>query len=78
MDQRSLGLDADLPQPGRPGRGVHLAVVGRGAAQLAAAKGMTPAQHADLRAVDVLAGKTNYLANTLQLPVDEPFDAMRG
>ena len=40
----------------------------------ARAKGMTDAQHAELMAVIGLAGKTNQLANALQLPVDAAFD----
>lgn len=44
----------------------------------AKAKGMTPAQHAELLAIIALAGKTNHLANALQVPVDQAFDAMRG
>lgn len=41
----------------------------------ARAKGMTPAQYADLLAVVGLAGKTNHLATALQVPVDPVFDA---
>lgn len=40
----------------------------------ARAKGMSDAQHAELMAVIGLAGKTNQLANALQLPVDAAFD----
>lgn len=43
----------------------------------ARAKGMTSAQHADLLRVIGLAGRTNQLANALQLPVDAAFDAQR-
>lgn len=43
----------------------------------ARAKGMTPAQHAELLAVVALAGKTNHLVTALQVPVDEVFDAAR-
>jgi AhpD family alkylhydroperoxidase len=43
----------------------------------AKAKGMTPSQHGELLAIIALAGKTNQLANALQVPVDEAFDAMR-
>ena len=39
----------------------------------ARAKGMTDAQYADLLAVVGLAGKTNHLANALQVPVDPVF-----
>ena len=38
-------------------------------------KGMTDAQHAELLSIIALAGKTNQLANGLQLPVDPVFDA---
>ncbi len=44
----------------------------------ARAKGMTPAQHADLLAVVALAAKTNQLATALQVPVDPAFDAAPG
>ncbi len=43
----------------------------------ARAKGMNDAQHAELLAIIALAAKTNHLANALQLPVDEAFDAGR-
>jgi AhpD family alkylhydroperoxidase len=43
----------------------------------ARAKGMTDAQHAELLAIVALAGKTNHLANGLQLPVDPVFDLSR-
>jgi AhpD family alkylhydroperoxidase len=39
----------------------------------AKAKGMSPAQHAELLAIISLAGKTNQLATALQLPVDAAF-----
>jgi AhpD family alkylhydroperoxidase len=39
----------------------------------AKAKGMTPAQHAELLAVIGLASQTNALASALQLPVDVEF-----
>jgi AhpD family alkylhydroperoxidase len=41
----------------------------------ARAKGMTPAQHAELMAIIALAGKTNQLATALQVPVDAAFIA---
>ena len=41
----------------------------------ARAKGMNDAQHAELLSIIALAGKTNQLANGLQLPVDPAFDA---
>ena len=44
----------------------------------AIAKGMTPAQHAELLAIIALAAKTNHLANGLQVPVDKEFDAAFG
>ncbi len=40
----------------------------------ARAKGMTPAQHAELLSIVALAGKTNHLATALQVPVDASFD----
>jgi AhpD family alkylhydroperoxidase len=40
----------------------------------ARAKGMTPAQYAELIDVIALAGRTNHLANALQIPVDPEFD----
>jgi len=39
----------------------------------ARARGMTPAQHAELLAVVALAGQTNHLANAMQIPVDPEF-----
>jgi len=44
----------------------------------ARAKGMTVDQHADLLRVIALAGRTNQLANALQLPIDPAFDAPGG
>ena len=41
----------------------------------ARAKGMTDAQHAELLAIVALAARTNHLANGLQVPVDDVFDA---
>ena len=41
----------------------------------ARARGMTPAQHAELLAIVSLAAKTNHLATGLQVPVDPAFDA---
>lgn len=41
----------------------------------ARAKGMTAAQHGELLRVIALAGKTNHLANAMQVPVDAAFDA---
>ncbi|MDO4724770.1 MAG: carboxymuconolactone decarboxylase family protein [Comamonadaceae bacterium] len=41
----------------------------------AKARGMTPAQHAELLRIVALAGKTNQLALGLQVPVDAAFDA---
>lgn len=43
----------------------------------ARAKGMTPAQHAELLAVIALAARTNHLATALQTPVDAAFDRTR-
>jgi AhpD family alkylhydroperoxidase len=43
----------------------------------AKAKGMTPAQHADLLAIVALAAKTNQMVTALQVPVDPEFDAGR-
>ena len=40
----------------------------------AKSKGMSDAQHADLLRVIALAGKTNQLASTMQLPVDAVFN----
>ena len=39
----------------------------------ATAKGMTPAQHAELLSIIALAAKTNQLATGLQVPVDAAF-----
>ncbi|MBT9332056.1 carboxymuconolactone decarboxylase family protein [Acidipila sp. 4G-K13] len=41
----------------------------------ARAKGMTPAQHAELVAIIALASQTNALATALQIPVDPEFEA---
>jgi AhpD family alkylhydroperoxidase len=41
----------------------------------ARARGMTDAQHGELLAIVALAAKTNHLANGLQVPVDDVFDA---
>ena len=41
----------------------------------ARAKGMSDAQHAELLAIVALAAKTNHLANGLQVPLDDVFDA---
>lgn len=41
----------------------------------ARAKGMTAQQHGELLRVIALAGKTNHLANAMQVPVDAAFDA---
>lgn len=41
----------------------------------ARAKGMSEAEHGALLSVVALAGKTNHLANALQVPVDEAFEA---
>lgn len=40
----------------------------------ARARGMTPAQHAELLSIVALAGKTNHLVTALQVPVDAVFD----
>jgi len=40
----------------------------------ARAKGMTDAEYADLMKVVSLAGRTNHLANALQIPTDAAFD----
>lgn len=40
----------------------------------AKAKGMTDGMHADLLRIVSLAGRTNHLANALQLPIDPVFD----
>ena len=39
----------------------------------ASAKGMSNAQHAELLSIIALAGKTNQIANALQVPVDSAF-----
>lgn len=44
----------------------------------AKAKGMTDAQYGDLLKVIALAGKTNHLANALQVPVDAAFEKSGG
>lgn len=41
----------------------------------ARAKGMTDAQHGELLSVIAMASQTNALANALQIPVDERFQA---
>ncbi len=41
----------------------------------ARAKGMTDAQYGELLSVIALAGKTNHIANAMQIPVDPGFDA---
>jgi AhpD family alkylhydroperoxidase len=41
----------------------------------ARARGMSSAQHAELLAIVALAARTNHLANGLQVPVDDVFDA---
>lgn len=41
----------------------------------AKAKGMTDAQHGELIKIVSLAAKTNHMANGLQIPVDDVFDA---
>jgi AhpD family alkylhydroperoxidase len=41
----------------------------------ARAKGMTDAQYNELLRVIALAGRTNHLANAMQVPVDEAFQA---
>lgn len=38
-------------------------------------KGMSEAQHAELVSIIALAGRTNHLANALQIPVDPEFEA---
>lgn len=40
----------------------------------AKAKGMTEEMHAEVLRIVSLAGKTNHLANGLQLPIDRAFD----
>jgi AhpD family alkylhydroperoxidase len=44
----------------------------------ARAKGMTPAQHAELLAVVAMAARTNALATALGVPIDPAFDAAGG
>ena len=44
----------------------------------ARAKGMTDDEYRELLAVIALAGRTNHLANALQVPVDAAFDANAG
>jgi AhpD family alkylhydroperoxidase len=44
----------------------------------ARAKGMSDAMHAELLAIIALAGKTNQLANALQVPVDPEFERAGG
>ncbi|MAW88564.1 MAG: alkylhydroperoxidase [Phyllobacteriaceae bacterium] len=44
----------------------------------AKAKGMTDAQYGDLLKVIALAGKTNHLANAMQVPVDAAFEKSGG
>ncbi|MCP5038937.1 MAG: carboxymuconolactone decarboxylase family protein [Rhodobacteraceae bacterium] len=39
----------------------------------ARAKGMTPAQHAEVLQIVALAAKTNVISNAMQLPVDPEF-----
>jgi len=39
----------------------------------ARAKGMTPAQHAEVLKIVSLAAKTNHLSNAMQVPVDPEF-----
>ena len=41
----------------------------------AKAKGMTESQHSELISVIGMAGKTNHLVTSLQVPVDEEFQA---
>lgn len=41
----------------------------------ARAKGLSDAQHAEFLAIVALAGRTNHLANGLQVPLDPAFDA---
>lgn len=43
----------------------------------ARAKGMTPAEHADLLRVVATAGKTNHILNAIRPPIDEAFQAGR-
>ncbi|MFU8863821.1 MAG: carboxymuconolactone decarboxylase family protein [Rhodobacterales bacterium] len=43
----------------------------------ARAKGMTPAEHADLLRVVATAGKTNHILNAIRPPIDEAFQADR-
>ena len=51
--------------------GCRYCIASHGAA--AAAKGMTPAQHAELLAVIGLANETNRFAVALDMPIDERF-----
>lgn len=51
--------------------GCRYCIASHGAA--AAAKGMTPAQHAELLAVVGLANETNRFAVALDMPIDERF-----
>ncbi len=41
----------------------------------ARAKGMTDTQYGELLSVVALAGKTNHIANAMQIPIDPEFDA---
>lgn len=41
----------------------------------ARAKGMTPAEHADLLRVVATAGKTNHILNAIRPPIDAAFQA---
>jgi AhpD family alkylhydroperoxidase len=43
----------------------------------ARAKGMTDGMYAELLRIVTLAGRTNHLANALQLPIDDAFDHSR-
>jgi len=51
--------------------GCRYCIASHGAA--AAAKGMTPAQHAELLAIVGMANQTNVLANAMNVEVDERF-----
>ena len=44
----------------------------------ARAKGMSPAQHAELLQIIALAAKTNVISNAMQLPVDDAFLVKEG
>ncbi len=44
----------------------------------ARAKGMTPAQHAEVLQIIALAAKTNVISNAMQLPVDDAFMLKEG